>query len=105
MIAEARRESQFAVPYLELNDKLGYHRGLTIGTFIAKQGISQNYRKSYESSLFNAMERRVAEGTAIKLKSIRGGDAYYSAVQVADMFPPDFDVPLPESIVKALLGH
>jgi hypothetical protein len=106
VIAEAR-ESQYAVPYLEYNDRVGYYNGLTPGSFLAGQGIGSMYRKGYENALINAMVRRMALGTVVSMRSKRGGIAYHSVVSDEQIFA-DYDAfvkkhEVAESIVALLL--
>lgn len=73
------KESQYIEYYLVDNTKLGRGKGYTVQTYIAYalSGAAKSYSKNYVRALKRALDRRVAQGTAVLDKSARGGVAGY----------------------------
>lgn len=72
----AARESQYASSYLDHNH--GLEKPHTPGTYLAGKlsGKAKQYSEGYHHALIRALDRRVGEGTALKVKSHGGREAY-----------------------------
>jgi hypothetical protein len=96
MISEAR-ESQYVDAYLSNNMARGAGRGLTVSSYLAYQlrGKARMYSGHYKRALENALNRRIAQGRAIKLQSQLGGRAYYPILSGAEIVDLLLDPPAP----------